>query len=400
MEIDFNIREFLDLPNQHMQLQYLQNNKQQELIFTLDTDYIPNPNDSTNCDYWNKHVCYWNKLIHLRYVKSELRLELVKRKFTVHFTNINRDPPHTKSITKFIYIPELVHNESITSDEWQEYIEIVDKNNWIQERDYQTLFYNIMYWERTCNPGIDISVKKYLISIYKKNNIPINSSVINDDVPEINNFQYNQYSISNLILILDTYKENNIPIPPDTVINYLLRQYNYLNPSNQKNFSLLIDKCIEYKIPSCIQPTINQETGTLVYNTNVLAKITEVFTNWDTVMKVINIYKDYGFPIDDIALGVASNFGPGAVKFVLDNCNRDKILALSCNDTYRAGMTFLDLIIAYNSLESLKLCIRYGIPLTNNTHELYIPCRHCHNGEPSYCNYRKITTNFISINLW
>ena len=160
---------------------------------------------------------------------------------------------------------------------------------------------------------------------------------------------------------------------------------------------MLVDKCIEYKIPSCIQPTINQETGTIIYNTTVLAKITEVFTNWDTVMKVINIYRDYGLPIDDIALGVASNFGSGAVKFVLDNCNRDKILAMSCNDSHRAGMTFMDLIIAYNSLESLKLCIRYGIPLTNNTHELYIPCRDCHNGESSYCNYRKITTNFISI---
>ena len=38
MQSKFDVREFLDLPSQEMQLEYLKdNNKEQELIFNIDT---------------------------------------------------------------------------------------------------------------------------------------------------------------------------------------------------------------------------------------------------------------------------------------------------------------------------------------------------------------------------
>jgi hypothetical protein len=113
--------------------------------------------------------------------------------------------------------------------------------------------------------------------------------------------------------------------------------------------------------------------GKIVENMSV--HLSSLPNRWKLLKTFIDLHMHRGLPVNNgnvLSRSIARWYGPEAMDFILQYNTPEELVAAPAWDYYHSTMGFMDVLIAYGTLASLKRCLRAGLPIPQNTFYLTI----------------------------
>lgn len=359
----FDIDVFLSLPSSESKIEYLDSCGESTIILT-----------GVEGTKYNKLLFWHDRSVYFALCKKKFNCNGITI-FSICCNNFKSDFQFIKTI-----------------------LEIYEKNNWLTvDTDEGTIIHELFSYSDSIYPR-DEELFDYVTELYDRVNIPIN--IIKNELDTLECVA-RKGSINNFLRLLKLYKTRNLHIK-DVFVQFIRRQY--YSKQNTQLMNELVDFCIKNNIDVTNAHNINNEFHS--HETiDVPYHLSSCISDWSILKKVIVCYLDKNIPINTdnrLLVNIGRNFEIEAVKFMIDYCEKNKqdIHAYPLPDFYYDTMNFTDAIIFSNSVEVLQYILSLGIIPKNNVIKLYVPCNECYNGESHSCNFRNVTTEYISLSRY
>jgi hypothetical protein len=323
-----------------------------------------------------------NKIEH----SAELQEEIIRRMVMVKYSN---------SVSYPLFFGDFTLGDGTLYDsDIVSLIDMYEKQRWLHEDSLrQGLFLRVIRNYRLRYNQTDTSILDKVVDLYHRAGVSLNTGEKYRVAPE---YGYGtladiaKYStIQNVIFAIQAYAKDGLPIHPLTAIN-IMRNLYYRSYAHNRVASL-IDTCLINGVPLC-GPEQDDLPGRLSCYLSASPRA------WQTVKTVIDLHLHSGIRINIgniLARNIARWYGIEAVRFILQYNTADELMNGPCHkDCYHDTMSFMDVIIAYNSLESLKLCLSKGLRICVNQF------RHDVLGMPDNCTNGQILITTDDICLW
>jgi len=273
-------------------------------------------------------------------------------------------------------------------------LEIYEANRWFQTDEEVKVIETIFSYKDSCFPRDD-TIYNYIIDLYLRLGIPINKTLENI-------LNINQFTLKNVLKLLNIYKIHDIPIDKNVFIKCLCNTY---YSYDQDELEELIYFCITnnlniYNVDNIVKH-IYLNNREHVPITNTLSMILSTNNSWKNLKKLIDYYIQYNYSIqgsnmEDNILKYFGTYNLEAIEWIItyykENNLTEHILPTL------EDKNFIYDIISENSIEVLIYILNLGVNIENISNYIYrhyVPCKNCSNGERHPCNYRNITLEFI-----
>lgn len=272
-----------------------------------------------------------------------------------------------------------------------EILNIYNDNGWIKEDQYKTIIHDVLSYNDTIykreNPDL---IFNKIIEIYDNNNMPINvkNGWRSKDIDTLACVaQYG--NTSNFVKLLKLYIERGLEVDNNIFNIFFNNKYNSMNTSDEQDMIYFID----YSADKLIMHT----------NVNTIAKCIAFVRNWNIVKKIIYAYK-YSLHEDNVLLTAFGKYlhDVNAIKYIIDYYCDNKLNIYANPNVHRSddGIFFTDCVLMYNTRDVIDYVRSRGIIFHNHIIKLYVPCPKCHNLEGHNCNWRNISTEYISLSRY
>lgn len=341
-------------------------------------------------DKYNYIICCRDETIntteHMRineHSSEKYILALITKKFTSGFHEVFND----------VFI---LHK---SPDIMKKALDMYVKNKWITESNYRYIAYAFISKYNTS------SIAQYLCDFFKKQNIELNFIQTLSGVRDIlNNIGSSFVHVENLIWLINYYFDNKFDINKNIFINHVISCYYYkiaqhhswlsnklIDPHYEDKFLKLFDICIQYNID--------------VIDDTALYYISHSCENWTTLKYMIDYYLTKKYKLYEnikVIFTIGERFGIDENKYILDYLQENNVDVNKLENCphFRNNLdtpTYFDAVLKNNSIDMIKYTINRGVKIQNNVHRIRVDCPECYNGELSDCNYRNITSNYVSL---
>lgn len=360
-----------------------------------------------NCEEKEIHICtedfsdlsnVWNRYLGNKYNEKFITAH-IKKNFGIKYN----DHEHNFLLQ---LCPGMSNNKDNT-DLFIEAVELYVQNGWITKENDNELIVNCF----TFNSYLprDNKVCDYLIELYDRLEIKLCDYVVEQHKPKfgINEesqdnksdflcYIAEQGSAENFLKFFELYIARNYLIPPN-IFELLINEPTsyYFFKSDVCAITKILDMC--------------EQNNIKIYCKGLLKQFCLHCSNWNMILRIIDICEKNSenvfcttFPSPIV--GIGKNFGLDENLYVCKKLLESGVTIsnVAVDRSYYSmsnNFTYFDAILKYNTFEVvisvLGFIKKQNCVPTNNFIKIRVPCYECLNGEPSSCNYRNVTSNYI-----
>jgi hypothetical protein len=290
-----------------------------------------------------------------------------------------------------IKLPETLSSQYLFTSDVLSYsfklkvIKLYDDNNWLHDKNF---FHHIFMVNQVPQELFD-----YVVNVCDKHGINMSTELYNDRTILQN------INISNLLTMVKFFISRDYEIDKD-LIYYIADSVRDIDDDELMEILLSL---IDYGID------IYNDVQSLVH------ALIRKFDKWENIKWLCDLYVSKDYPLENVhrpgpffkwvkpiaTLTYMTCHSIEAFDYIIDYYSAKGMdIYQTCVDTplQTTCSRFTDEMICSASPAIIKHALHRGIIFTNNVFPVYAACYYCNNGEYyNTCNYRSVTTNFISV---